>query len=167
MLPPDSLYNLDVDDCEGNKVSLEQFGGSVSLIVNVASHWGKTSATYTELAELQEKYASQGFTVLAFPTNDFHQEPGSNAEILSFVNDKFPQVSFPIFGKSSLASNPVYQKLERHLPHDHVKHNFYKYLVNRKGIAVKLFNKKQLPLSIEDAIEELLKEELVKKMATQ
>ena len=37
-LPPDSLYHLDVDDCEGNKVSLEQFGGSVSLIVNVASH---------------------------------------------------------------------------------------------------------------------------------
>ena len=36
-LPPDSLYHLDVDDCEGNKVSLEQFGGMVSLIVNVAS----------------------------------------------------------------------------------------------------------------------------------
>jgi len=38
LLPPDSVYNLKVDDCEGNKVDLEQFAGSVSLIVNVASH---------------------------------------------------------------------------------------------------------------------------------
>ena len=36
-LPPDSIYHLDVDDCDGNKVSLEQYGGMVSLIVNVAS----------------------------------------------------------------------------------------------------------------------------------
>ena len=37
-LPPDSIYQLSVEDCTGEKVSLEQFSGSVALIVNVASH---------------------------------------------------------------------------------------------------------------------------------
>lgn len=167
LLPPDSIYHSVVDDCDGDKVALDQYSGSVALIVNVASSWGKTEVSYTQLSELQEKYQDRGFTVLAFPTNDFHQEPGSNEEIQSFVQEKFPQVTFPIFGKSSLATNPVYMKLERHLPNDFVKHNFFKYLVNRKGIAVKLFNKKQAPLSLQDAIEELLVEDAPKKMTTE
>ena len=123
--------------------------------------------SYTQLAELQEKYADRGFTVLAFPTNDFHQEPGSSEEILAFVANQYPQVNFPIFGKSSLATNPVYLRLERHLPNDEVTHNFFKYLVDRKGIAKKMFHKKQPPLSLEDAIEELLAEEVPKKLKTE
>jgi glutathione peroxidase len=116
---------------------------------------------------LQEKYADRGFTVLAFPTNDFHQEQGSNEAIQLFVKEKYPQVSFPIFGKSSLASNPVYQRLERHLPNDYVKHNFFKYLVNRKGRAVKLYDKKTPPMSLQEAIEELLAEDAPPKMTTE
>lgn len=127
--------------------------------------------SYTQLAELQEKYGDRGFTVLAFPTNDFHQEPGEDSEIQSFVQEKFPQVTFPVFGKSSLAENPVYNKMERHLQklgnNDVVKHNFFKYLVNRQGLAVKLFNKKQEPLSLQGAIEELLEEKMPKKMTTE
>ena len=37
MLPPDSIYHLEVDDCNGDSVHLEQYSGFVSLIVNVAS----------------------------------------------------------------------------------------------------------------------------------
>lgn len=85
------------------------------------------------------------------------------------MKEQFPQVTFPIFGKGSLATNPVYLKMERHLPDDVVQHNFFKYLVNRQGIAVKLFHKKQEPLSseIQEAIEELLKEEMPKQMTSE
>ena len=122
--------------------------------------------SFTQLAELQEKFKDRGFTVLAFPSDDFHQELGSDQEIQNYVKENFPQVDFPIFAKSSLASNPVYQKLERQLPNDNVQHNFFKYLVNRKGIAVKMFHKKQDPLSIQETIEELLEGDLPKKMTT-
>ena len=105
--------------------------------------------------------------MLAFPTNDFHQEQGSNEAIQLFVKEKFPQVNFPIFGKSSLSRNPVYQRLERHLPNDYVKHNFFKYLVNRKGRAVKLYDKKTPPLSLQDAIEELLEQDVPLKMKSE
>lgn len=114
--------------------------------------------SYTELSQLQERFAKRGFTVLAFPTNDFHQELGSNEEIKEFVHENFPQANFPIFGISSLADNPVYQQVSRHMPETEVKHNFFKYLVNRKGIAVQFYHKKQDPLTLVDAIEELLME---------
>jgi glutathione peroxidase len=108
------------------------------------------------LSQLQERFASRGFTVLAFPSNDFHQEFNDNEEIQAFVKQEFPQVTFPIFGESSLADNPVYQQLRKHLPHAHVKHNFYKYLVNQKGRAVAFHGKKVEPLELVDEIEKLL-----------
>lgn len=58
-------------------------------------------------------------------------------------------------------------KLERHLPNDYVKHNFFKYLVNREGIAVKLYSKKEEPLSLQDHIEQLLAEAVPKKLTTE
>lgn len=114
--------------------------------------------SYTQLSQLQAKYQNRGFTVLAFPTNDFHQELESNEAIQEFVHHNYPQATFPIFGLSSLQDNPVYRTLSRQLPHTKVKHNFYKYLVNREGIAVQFFTKPQEPLSLQSDIEELLGE---------
>jgi glutathione peroxidase len=94
--------------------------------------------------------------VLAFPLEDFHQELDTNEQIQQFVSDKFPEVTFPIFGKSSLKDNVVYQSLKRQMPEHVVKHNFYKYLVNREGIPIKFFTKAQEPLSLRKDIEELL-----------
>lgn len=116
--------------------------------------------SYTQLSQLQGEYEARGFTVLAFPTNDFHQELATNAEIQDFVSKNYPQATFPIFGTSSLNDDAVYQHLGRQLPGSEVKHNFFKYLVNREGVAVKLFTKAQEPLSLRDEIEALLKESL-------
>jgi len=110
------------------------------------------------LALLQDKYESFGFSVLAFPTNDFRQEYDTNEEIRSFLEDEFPEITFPVLAQSSLADNIVYQQLRKQLPdeRDTVQHNFFKYLVDRNGVAVKLFTKKQDPLSLVDDIEALL-----------
>lgn len=112
--------------------------------------------SYTQLSQLQALYANRGFTVLAFPTNDFHQELDSNHAIQEFVSQHYPQATFPIFGLSSLKDNAVYQQLSRQMPSTQVKHNFYKYLVNREGVAVKFYAKPQEPLSLREDIEELL-----------
>ena len=42
------------------------------------------------------------------------------------------------------------------MPDNHVRHNFFKYLVNRQGMAVKFYDKQTEPLDIQDDIEELL-----------
>jgi glutathione peroxidase len=98
----------------------------------------------------------EGFSVLAFPSNDFHQELETNQEISNFWKEQYPEADFPVFASTSLTTNPVYQRFKEHLPHERVGHNFFKYLVNRQGIAVKLFTKKQDPFSFKADILELL-----------
>ena len=111
---------------------------------------------YTELARLHHDLHSQGFSVVAFPTNQFHQELETNDAIAQFWHDQYPQATFPIMARSALSHNPVYQRLQQQLPNDHVQHNFFKYLVNQEGIAVRLFTKRQDPLSLKGPILELL-----------
>ena len=68
------------------------------LIVNVASRCGFTRQ-YTGLQALQDTYGGQGFSVLAFPCNDFGaQEPGTLDEIKSFCSTTYG-ASFELFDK--------------------------------------------------------------------
>ncbi len=94
--------------------------------------------------------------MLAFPTNDFHQELATNEDIQAFVKANYDQVTFPMFGLSSLDENSVYQALRKQLPDSHVQHNFFKYLVDRNGKAVKMFAKKDDPLTLVNEIEKIL-----------
>jgi glutathione peroxidase len=109
-------------------------------------------------AELQSKYGSKGFSVLAFPIKDFNQELGSNEEILSFMDENFPQVDFPLFSLNSLKENPVYHKLHKQKPDNHIKWNFYKFLIDWNGQVVEFYDKKVNPMQISGQIEQLLDE---------
>jgi glutathione peroxidase len=161
VLPPNSIYRLSVKDVMDEMVSLKEFAGKVTLVVNTACKWGKTSLEFSQLALLHETYEYQGFSVLAFPSNDFHQELGNNEEIHHFLQNQFPEATFPVFGTTSLRENPVYQELQRQLPNEHVQHNFFKYLVGRDGVAVALFHKRQDPVTLQPVIEEMLKQPMV------
>ena len=83
-----SLYDIPLKDIDGKDTSLKAYKGKVLLVVNVASKCGLTPQ-YSALEELQKKYESKGFTILAFPCNDFAgQEPGSPDEIKKFCSTK-------------------------------------------------------------------------------
>lgn len=157
-LPPNSIYRLEVEDQHGKLVSLRQYAGNITLVVNTACKCGKTMVTFDQLIVLQAKYGKSGFTVLAFPSNDYHQELETNDEIDQFLKTTFPEINFPIFASSSLKQNPVFQALQEQLPDEHIEHNFFKYIVDREGIAIDLYQKRQDPLTFESAIEELLEE---------
>ena len=107
---------------------------------------------------LQEKYYDKGLRILAFPLSDFHQELSTDAEIQAFVKENYPQVTFPIFGLSTLKENPVYLTLQSQLPVNRVRGNFFKFLVDRHGKARRLFVKSDNPLSFEEEILALLDE---------
>lgn len=94
--------------------------------------------------------------MLAFPTNDFHQELPNNEAIQAFVKENFPEVTFPVFGTSVLEENPAYQALHQQMPNGVVRHNFYKYLVDRHGNVVDLYEKKVNPLLLVDDIQKVL-----------
>ena len=108
-----ALASINVKDIDGNPVDLSTYNESVVLVVNVASFCGYTSQ-YTDLEKLYQQYKSKGFTILAFPCNDFgKQEPGSNEEIKEFCSTKF-STSFPMFDKVAVLGQnqaPLYNRL--------------------------------------------------------
>lgn len=175
LFPPHSLYSVEgVKDNQGGSISFSKYGGMILLIVNVASKGDKTKETYEQLIQLQEKHREQGFTVLAFPSNDFNEEFETDEEISANLKEHFPKLNFPVFGISSLKTNPVYEKIGQQLPPENgygVKSDFYKFLIDRKGNAVAFFDLDKLPLDdIQTDLEKLIVEqpfEKVHKLVTQ
>jgi len=158
----DSIYQFDVNDINGNQVSLSEYQGKTLLIVNTASKCGFTPQ-YTGLESLYEKYKDKGLVILGFPCNQFgKQEPGSNEEIASFCDLTF-KVSFPMFGKVDVngdSAEPLYDFLKSQAPgilgSKGIKWNFTKFLVNKDGQVVKRFAPKDKPEAIENEIASIL-----------
>ncbi|CAG2194152.1 GPX4 [Mytilus edulis] len=157
-----SIYEFSAKDIDGNEVSLEKYKGHV-------------------LQALHAKYAeSKGLRILGFPCNQFgSQEPGTEAEIKTFVTDKF-NVQFDMFSKINVNGNDGHP-LFKYLKHkqggtlgkkqegtlrrkyiliylkekqegtlrDFIKWNFTKFLVNKEGIPVKRYAPNTEPNSIE------------------
>lgn len=124
----------------------KSYGGKVLLVVNTASKCGFTPQ-YEGLEALQQKYASQGFSVLGFPSNDFKgQEPGSEEQIQEFCTLTYG-VKFPMFEKVHVIGDqatPLYQSLARDTG-TAPGWNFHKYLINRQGKVVASFPSKVTP----------------------
>ena len=73
------IFEVSVNDIDGQKTALAPYRGRVLLIVNVASACGYTGQ-YEGLQALYAKYQKRGLTVLGFPCNQFGgQESGSEA----------------------------------------------------------------------------------------
>ena len=112
---------------------------------------------------LQEKYANQGFSVLAFPCNQFGaQEPGSNDEVFAFAVDKY-QANFPMFSKIEVngsGASELYQWLKAAKADEEggvdIPWNFAKFLIDKSGQVVARFSPQTSPEELDDAIEALL-----------
>jgi len=124
---------------EGKKTSLADFGDQTLLVVNVASKCGLTPQ-YSQLEELQKRYADQGFTVVGFPCNQFlGQEPGSAEDIQEFCSTTYG-VTFPLMEKTrvnGVRKHPLYAALTREPDADgvagKVKWNFEKFVISPSG----------------------------------
>lgn len=141
------LYTLSVDDGSDTPHQLEQYRGQVALVVNVASECGYTPQ-YDGLQALQDELGERGFTVLAFPSNDFGgQEPGSLTEIRDFCETQFG-VTFPVFAKVQVEEGPEQAPLYRELAArtgETPGWNFCKYVIDRDGRVVHYANSAVAP----------------------
>jgi len=150
---PTSIFDIEVHDSAGKKVSLSEYEGKVLLIVNVASECGYTKQ-YTGLQELYAKYKDKGFEILAFPCNDFGgQEPGSNEEIAEFCSINYG-VNFTLFDKVKVLGDEKSALYKRLINSDSVekgdvKWNFEKFLISKDGKIVARFRSKVKPQSEE------------------
>lgn len=130
----------------------------VSLVVNVASECGYTDQNYRELVQLQKDFGDQGFTVLAFPCNQFGgQEPGSMDEIVSFA--KSYDINFPIFSKVNVHGTEVCDVYSYLVGKTGTvpQWNFCKYLVDREGAVRQYFSQNGAFSAIRQSLLYLLK----------
>jgi glutathione peroxidase len=112
----------------------------VVVVVNTASFCGFTSQ-YKGLEALHAKYKDKGLVVLGFPSNDFSQEPESNAKIADFCENTFG-VKFPMFVKTTVkgaGALPLFKQLAEQTGTT-PKWNFYKYIISRDGKTIKSFS---------------------------
>lgn len=137
---PTSFFRLEARRLAGGTESLDRYRDQVLLVVNTASRCGYTPQ-YEGLQALYDRYRTQGFSVLGFPSDDFGgQEPGSDPEIGAFCRSNYG-VEFPMFSKVRVKGpdlHPVYAYLTS-LPQPiggAVQWNFQKYLVDRNGKVV-------------------------------
>jgi glutathione peroxidase len=167
LMPPDStgLYGFSPPLLDGCELSLRTFAGQVLLIVNTASHCGFTPQ-YGGLEALHLAYRERGFTVLAFPCNQFGaQEPGSASEIASFCQRNYG-VSFPVFAKIEVngpRTHPLYRFLKSQkrgilgwIGGGRIHWNFTKFLIERSGKVAARYGPATKPQKLTAAIERLL-----------
>ena len=149
-----SLHNYSATDINGNEVSMKELcEGKLTLVVNTASECGFTRH-YEDMQKLFAEHRDAGFTVVAFPSNQFGgQEPGDAEQIKNFCTENFG-VSFIITEKITAKGpdlHPIYawltdKKLNGKI-NSTVKWNFQKYLLNKEGKLIDYFNSSTSPMS--------------------
>ena len=148
----------------GEPFNLRALRGQVLLIVNVASACGFTPQL-GELERLYRRHRDRGFTVLAFPCNQFaRQSPESALDFCAFSSSRYG-VTFPVMEKirvNGSSAHPLFVELKRQAPgllHTRViKWNFTKFLVARDGRVVERFSPRQHGAELQRSLELALDE---------
>ena len=161
-----SFYQLADTLIDGTPITMKRYQGDVLCVVNVASKWGLTKRDYTQLVSLVDTYGKDGFKVLAFPCNQFlKQEPGTEEEILKFVDENFNGASKKLeFFKKGDVNGPntreVFSFLKYAMPYEDgstdVLWNFEKFLIDHEGKPIERFGSKTEPNKMKDTLEKLL-----------
>lgn len=179
------MFDIQLNDLDGNPVSMSAFKGKVLLVVNTASKCGFTPQ-YEDLQRLYDKYSDKGLEIIGFPCNQFkEQEAGNSSEIKDFCQLNYG-VTFPIMAKTDVRgpqAHAVFEYLTEKAPFEgfdtsnamgkilaqiteteypqflkdnSVKWNFTKFLVSKDGQQFKRFEPIVAPMDMEAEIEALL-----------
>jgi glutathione peroxidase len=135
-----SIYQFNVLRLNGEEVSLAEYKNKVLLVVNTASQCGFTPQL-KELAELKDKFATDDFEILAFPSNDFGgQEPLEGKELAAFC--EVQRVNYPVFEKIRVRgpyADPLYKYFSDKKANGKLssvpRWNFHKFLIDRSGLV--------------------------------
>jgi glutathione peroxidase len=143
------VYEFEFKSIDGKQIKLSDYENKVILIVNVASRCGFTKQ-YDDLQNLWANYKDKNLIVIGVPTNDFKQEPSSNAEIKDFCEQNF-NINFLMTEKINVLgkkSHPFYKWAKDNYGIGAVpKWNFHKIIVGKDGKVVNTFSSITKPSS--------------------
>ena len=147
-----SIYDILINDINGEPIDLNMFKGKYILFVNVASECGFTSQ-YEGLEALHQKFKKK-LIVIGLPCNQFGgQEPGTLNEIKQFCSIKYG-VSFLLTEKIEVKDEGIHKiyswltdKKNNGKSSSKVRWNFQKYIIDPEGSFVNYFYSNVKPLS--------------------
>jgi len=149
---PESIYDFEAENIDGDVISLNAYEGKTVLIVNVASKCGYTPQ-YEGLQALYKEYKDDGLVILGFPANNFMgQEPGSDEQIKQFCTLEYG-VEFPMFSKVSVKGTDQAElftyltNLENPDFTGDINWNFEKFLISKEGKLLRRFRSNVKPQS--------------------
>lgn len=128
-------YEFHFQNIEGGIIKLSDYKNKIIVLVNVASRCGFTKQ-YDDLQNLWTNYRDKNVVVIGVPTNDFKQEPSSNADIKDFCEQNF-NISFPIAEKTNVLgknAHPFYKWAKDNFGKGAIpKWNFHKIIIDKDG----------------------------------
>jgi glutathione peroxidase len=143
LFPAGDIYQFSVPGIDGGMIHLSDFRGKKILLVNIASN----SPYAKQLASLEQLYEQykDSLVVIAFPSNDFGNEPADNAMLKGMLTMKYG-AQF-LVARKDIVSGAGMSGLFNWLTHGGlngtmsrpVEADFQKYLINTKGQLVAFF----------------------------
>lgn len=154
---PLTLHDFTATTIDGAEQDLSIYRGRVVLVVNTATRCALTPQL-EGLQTLQRAFADHGFTVLGFPSDQFHQDPGTDEEIAKICTSAY-DISFPLFSKvdvNGAGSHPLWAWLREQkggVMGGRIAWNFTKFLVDAEGRVLRRFAPPVPPVRIARRIE--------------
>ena len=134
-------YEFEFKNIDGGLIKLSDYKNKVIVIVNVASRCGFTKQ-YDDLQSLWTNYQDKDLVVIGLPTNNFKQEPASNAEIKDFCEKNF-NINFPMTEKINVLgkdAHPFYKWAKNNFGKGAIpKWNFHKIIIDKNGKVAETF----------------------------
>jgi glutathione peroxidase len=145
------IFDYSFIDINNQQINLSMYQGKKMLFVNTASNSVYTNQ-YTSLEQLYQKY-KDSLVIVAFPSNDFGNEPGTNAQIEDFVQNNY-QTHFILASKVVVTGTeqiPIYQWLTQAINNgmvsNTINNDFFKFLIDGTGHLIGVFDSGTDPMS--------------------
>ena len=141
-----SLYSIKLPSINGtDSINLGSLQGKKILLVNSAT----LASSVNQLASLEQLYQhfkDSNLVVIICPSNSFGNEPGSDAEILQYVSNRFSPQFLISVKIETIGSNAhslykwISSKEQNGVMNGKIKGDFTKFLINAQGEIVGFYS---------------------------
>lgn len=152
-----TFHDFRATTIDGDVQEMSAYRGRLVLVVNIA-----TQCTFTPqlmgLQQLRDQFREHGFEVLGFPSDQFHQDPGSDADAKEICSQNY-EIDFPLFSKIDVngpTAHPLWQWMctqKAGVIGGRIAWNFTKFLIDGEGRVLRRYAPPVSPSRIARRIE--------------
>lgn len=154
-----SFHDFSAVTIDGEIQEMSRYRGAPVLVVNTATQCAFTPQL-RGLESLHRAFSPEGFSVLGFPSDQFHQDPGTDADTQEACSAF--DVTFPLFSKIDVNgphAHPLWAWMRRQkggVLGGRIAWNFTKFLIDADGRVLRRFAPPVPPSRIARVIEHQL-----------